>query len=57
MYEITEYTERIFEDIKHVDEKGNEYWYARELQIVPNYKEWRNFFKVLNTAIISCLNS
>ncbi len=31
MNEIKEYTEKIFEDIKHIDEKGVEYWYAREL--------------------------
>ena len=31
MNEIKEYTEKIFEDIKHFDEEGNEYWYAREL--------------------------
>ena len=31
MNEIKEHTEKIFEDIKHIDEYGNEYWYAREL--------------------------
>ena len=30
MNEIKEYTEKIFEDIKHIDENGIEYWYARE---------------------------
>ena len=29
---IKEYPEKIFEDIKHMDEVGNEYWFARELQ-------------------------
>ena len=28
--EIKEYTEKVFEDIKHIDEQGNEYWLARE---------------------------
>ena len=32
MNEIKEYTEKLFEDIKHIDEKRNEYWVARELQ-------------------------
>ena len=32
MNEIKEYTKKVFEDIKHIDENGNEYWYARELQ-------------------------
>ena len=32
MNEIKEYTEKLFENIKHIDENGNEYWLARELQ-------------------------
>ncbi len=46
-----------FEDIKHFDEYGNEYWYARELQKALDYKEWRNFKKVIDKAIISANNS
>lgn len=57
MNEIKEYTEKIFEDIKHIDEEGNEYWLARELQIVFKYKDWRNFNKVIDKAIISANNS
>jgi len=57
MSELKEYTENIFEDIKHIDENGNEYWYARELQKVLEYKEWRNFNKVINKAIISANTS
>ena len=34
MNEIKEYAEKLYEDIKHIDEKGNESWYARELQNV-----------------------
>lgn len=57
MSELKEYTENIFEDIKHIDENGNEYWCARELQKVLEYKEWRNFNKVINKAIISANTS
>jgi DNA-damage-inducible protein D len=32
------YTNQTFEDIKHIDENGIEFWYARELQSVLNYK-------------------
>lgn len=39
------YSNSIFENIKHVDEYGNEYWLARELQKVLEYKDWRNFKK------------
>ena len=44
------YTNNIFENIKHIDEYGNEYWYARELSKILEYKDWRNFLKVLNKA-------
>ena len=37
------YTNNTFENIKHIDDYGNEYWYARELQKVLEYKDWRNF--------------
>ena len=51
------YTNHTFEDIKHIDENGVEYWYARELQLVLNYKEWRKFENVINKAKESCKNS
>ena len=51
-----EYSNQTFEDIKHVDEFGNEYWYARELQVVLDYTEWRKFENVINKAIESCKN-
>ena len=51
------YTNQTFEDIKHIDENGIEFWYARELQSVLNYKEWRKFENVINKAKESCKNS
>ena len=44
----------VFESIKHIDEEGNEYWLARELQIVLEYKQWRRFENVIRDAIIAC---
>ena len=44
----------IFESIKHKDEIGNEYWYARELMDALKYSKWQNFHKVINDAITSC---
>ena len=52
-----EYTNSVFENIKHIDEFGNEFWYARELSKVLEYKDWRNFLKVLNKAKEACKNS
>lgn len=51
------YNENIFESIKHIDEYGNEYWLARELQKVLKYKDWRNFKKVIDKAILSAKTS
>ena len=51
------YTNSIFENIKHTDEHGNEFWYARELQKVLEYKDWRNFQKVIDKAKDACENS
>ena len=53
----SKYTNSIFENIKHTDEHGNEFWHARELSKVLEYKDWRNFLKVLNKAKAACENS
>ena len=57
MDEMKNYNESIFESIKHFDEFGQEYWEARELQKVLEYDSWRNFYKVIDQAIIACANS
>ena len=51
------YTESLFESIKHINEYGQEFWYARDLQIALEYTEWRNFSKVIDKAILACTNS
>ena len=57
MNQIEKYQETIFEDIKHTDSNGNEFWYARELQKILEYKDWRNFKKVIDKAVLSAKNS
>ena len=57
MNELEKINETVFESIKHFDENGNEYWYARELQKVLEYNKWENFEKVIEKAKLSCLNS
>ena len=52
--ELEEYKERTFEDIKHIDNLGNEYWEARELMEVLGYSKWGNFNKVIDKAKITC---
>lgn len=39
----------VFENIKHLDEFGEEYWNARELKLVLEYKEWRKWLKSVQT--------
>lgn len=57
MNEIKEYTEKIFEDIKHIDELGNEYWLARELQSILGYNQWRSINDLIVRAISACKES
>ena len=48
---------KFFEQIKHTDENGVEFWYARELMIILQYKQWRRFESVIEKAKLSCENS
>ena len=57
MNEIKEYSETIFENIKHIDEYGNEYWSARELQTALDYKKWQKFINVIENAKTACEQS
>ncbi|ABR74993.1 DNA damage-inducible protein D [Actinobacillus succinogenes] len=46
-----------FEGIKQVDEQGNEFWSARELAPILEYKKWQNFQLVIQKAIVACETS
>ena len=54
---IEKYSDRIFENIKQINEYGQEFWYARELQEVLEYSQWRNFYEAVQRAAVSCENS
>ena len=54
---IIESNFKTFEDIKHIDEFGKEYWYARELQKALGYNKWENFHKVIKNAMKACEGS
>lgn len=56
---ITEetYTKKIFEDIKHINEYGQEFWYARELREVLGYTEYNKFLPTIQKAIKTCEQS
>ena len=55
--QVLSLTDLVLLDIKHIDECGNEYWLARELQKVLEYTEWRKFSNVINKAKNACNNS
>ena len=46
-----------FEDVKHINEDGIEFWYGRELAPVLDYLRWENFSKAIDRAMLACQNS
>ncbi len=54
MNQIEKYNNTTFESIKHINEFGNEYWYARELMVALEYGKWGNFKKVIDKAKLAC---
>ena len=54
---LTNKIETNFESIKHTDQNGVEFWYARELMTVLEYKQWRRFEQVIRKAKEACENS
>lgn len=57
MSELVKYSEQTFESIKHVNEYGEEYWLAREFQLVLEYAQWRRFSDAIERAKLACKNS
>lgn len=52
-----EHGESLFDSIKHINEYGEEYWSARELQPILEYKQWRHFEEAIARAKESCKTS
>ena len=57
MNNVEKYNEQSFENIKHVNEYGQEFWYARYLQVALEYETWRSFQKVILKAQNACENA
>ena len=49
--------ESIFEQIRRIDENGQEYWSARDFAKALDYADYRNFLSVVNKAKEACKNS
>ena len=43
-----------FEEHSKTTENGVEFWFARDVQHLLGYSEWRNFLKVISKSKISC---
>lgn len=43
-----------FEEASNVDDEGNEYWFARDLQVLLGYTKWDNFVTVIERGKIAC---
>lgn len=57
MSNIEKYSEKTFEDYRHVNEFGRDYWYARDMQKILQYQQWRNFEHVIEKAKRACEGS
>ena len=55
--EISKNNLSVFEQIKHIDEDGNEFWMARQLSKILDYTDFRNFTGVIDKAIEACKKS
>ncbi|MDO8741089.1 MAG: DNA damage-inducible protein D [Candidatus Woesearchaeota archaeon] len=54
--EIIQKLQKSFEDYAQKAD-GIEFWFARDLQMLLDYDDWRNFVNVLEKAKIACKNS
>lgn len=57
MNELEKQHHNTFEELKQIDENGNEFWYARSLSKLLDYSDFRNFLKVIEKAKEACKNS
>ncbi len=56
-HNIEQLKNSVFESIKKINQIGQEYWSAREMYKVLDYKDWRKFVNVINKAKEACINS
>ena len=57
MNNTSQYSEKTFDEIKHYNNEGIEFWYARELQEVLDYSRWEKFYPIVNKAKEACIKS
>ncbi|MBC8385936.1 MAG: DNA damage-inducible protein D [Candidatus Cloacimonetes bacterium] len=57
MNKIEKYDKSIFETIKQINEFGAEFWNARDLSQILEYKRWDKFLNVISKAKEACKRS
>lgn len=57
MSEIEKYNEQTFEQHRNVNDYGEDFWYARDLAQILDYKRFDKFLNVIDKAKTACLNS
>ena len=55
--DMEELHNKTFDELKHINENGNEFWYARDLQHALDYSRWEKFSPVIEKAKTACENS
>jgi DNA-damage-inducible protein D len=55
--EIIQQLHKSFDEYVQKTEGGLEFWFARDLQVLLGYDEWRNFLKVIEKAKVACQNT
>lgn len=56
-HEIIQKLHKNFDDYTQKTEGGLEFWFARDLQVLLGYDQWKNFQKVIEKAKIACKNA
>src|SRR3989344_241147 len=56
-HEIVQKLHKNFNDYSQKTEGGLEFWFARDLQVLLGYDQWKNFQKVIEKGKIPCKNS
>ena len=55
--QIAEQPHQPFESMRQLDDDGNEYWVARDLQPLLEYAGWDKFKRVIEKAMEACKQS
>lgn len=54
---MEKYSNQTFEEYKQTSEFEEDFWYARDMQRILDYEQWRNILKVIDKAKEACENS